>query len=549
MKKSLRDSASAINIKCYKGILVLMAIMSITGLNSIAQTCQANFNYIADTSGTGVSFSDNSTGNITGWSWDFGDSTVVSGQQNPYHVYNSIGYYYVCLTVSDAGGCTNTYCSSVYTDTTSVCFALFNNTVDTTGLVYSFVDASSGSPSNWSWNFGDGNTSTTQNPTHTYSLSGNYYVCLTISDSATGCLNTVCSNITVLNANCFSSFTYTPDSLGAGVSFFDQSMSNAVGWLWDFGDSTTSIMQNPYHVYNNQGYYNVCLTVSDSNTCNITYCTLVVTDTSSLCNSNFTYIVDTSGLVYSFTDVSSGNPSNWSWNFGDGNTSNLQNPIHTFAPGNYNVCLTIMDSATNCANTACFSVNVVSSNCYASFFMYADSLNPNQYWVVNNSTGNNLLYFWDFGDSASTSTLAYPTHTYAQAGTYNICLTISDPGGCTSTYCQSLSFKTLGSSMTITVIPPTSINEEVNNIVIDFKAYPNPFRESVTFNYSLFHAADVSLEIFNMLGETVSQIEMENKSSGNHVLEWNAGILPDGIYFLKMQVENTILTKKIVLVK
>lgn len=144
-----------------------------------------------------VNFTDQSTGDITGWSWDFGDGTS-STQQNPTHDYANPGAYTVSLTVTGPGGSdTNTKTDYITVDDPAV-------TADFTGtptsgdapLDVSFTDQSSGA-SSWSWDFGDGNTSSAQNPTHTYTTAGVYTVTLTASNACGSDTQTKVDYITV----------------------------------------------------------------------------------------------------------------------------------------------------------------------------------------------------------------------------------------------------------------------------------------------------------------------------------------------------------------
>ncbi|NVK63460.1 MAG: PKD domain-containing protein [Flavobacteriales bacterium] len=139
-----------------------------------------------------------------------------------------------------------------------------------TDLTVDFTDASTNMDA-WSWDFGDGNTSTQQNPTHTYATGGTYTVCL-IATSACDA-DTVCTTVTV--SDCVSptsSFTETLSSNGV-VDFTSTSTSNGTTtFAWDFGDGGTSTDENPSYTYTANGTYTVCLTVTDScgidTTCN-----------------------------------------------------------------------------------------------------------------------------------------------------------------------------------------------------------------------------------------------------------------------------------------
>jgi PKD repeat protein len=148
------------------------------------------------------------------------------------------------------------------------------------------------------------------------------------------------------------SFTGTPTSGAAplAVSFTDTSSGSPTTWSWDFGDGTTSTLQNPTHTYATTGTYTVTLGVANATGTDTTtqpdY--VVVTSPPSPPTADFSG-TPTSGptpLTVSFTDTSSGGPTTWSWAFGDGGTSTAQNPTHTYASlGSYTVSLTVSNAS------------------------------------------------------------------------------------------------------------------------------------------------------------------------------------------------------------
>ncbi|RLD82385.1 MAG: hypothetical protein DRJ15_01690 [Bacteroidetes bacterium] len=255
--------------------------------------CQADFYYIDDSlANLTVQFFDQSTSvnPITSWSWSFGDGTG-SGEQYPVHTYGSAGTYNVCLTIESeyAGAmCTDTYCMDVVVQNGggNDCFADFYYTIDSVGGDYTvihFYDLSTplGSIDSWYWDFGDGNTSTEQNPVHAYNISGYADVCLTITSDSGSCTSTECMIVQLPGGggDCQADFYYIEDSTAnLTVHFFDQSISaNPItSWSWSFGDGSGSAEQNPVHTFNASGEYYVCLTITaDSGFCTSTYCELV----------------------------------------------------------------------------------------------------------------------------------------------------------------------------------------------------------------------------------------------------------------------------------
>ncbi|HJV65761.1 MAG TPA: PKD domain-containing protein, partial [Geomonas sp.] len=116
----------------------------------------------------------------------------------------------------------------------------------------------------WLWDFGDSTTSAQQNPSHVYNSAGSYTVTLTVTGPGGSNSKTQTAYIVLNVAAPVANFTATPRTGSAplSVSFTDKSTGQITGWLWDFGDSTTSAQQNPSHVYNSAGSYTVTLTVT-----------------------------------------------------------------------------------------------------------------------------------------------------------------------------------------------------------------------------------------------------------------------------------------------
>jgi PKD repeat protein len=212
-----------------------------------------------------VSFTDETSGQVTSWYWDFGDVSV-SDEQNPTHTYWGAGTYTVSLTANGPGGSdteTKTACITVIEGVLAEFVA--DKTKGIAPFTVVFTDLSDGSPTSWSWNFGDGGTSTQQNPPYTYNSAGTYTVTLTASKSGDSDTSTRTNYIEVLPpGSVVSEFTGSPRSglCPLAVSFADQSEGTVTSWQWSFGDGATSNEQNPDHTYNTPGTYTVSLTVS-----------------------------------------------------------------------------------------------------------------------------------------------------------------------------------------------------------------------------------------------------------------------------------------------
>lgn len=292
---------------------------------------------------TTVNFSNQSTGG-TSYFWDFGDGQT-STQLSPTHTYATFGSYTVCLISTNSCG-SDTSCSTINV-TCPLPSATFTSSV--ASFTASFFDASGGSPTSWVWDFGDGGTSTQQNPSHTYTNPGNYTVCL-ISSNTCGS-DTTCSTITVC-AQPVAGFGYTTNGMNAS---FTNTSTNGTTYFWNFGDGINGTQQNPTHTYASTGTYTVCLIVynacySDTTCIQVTICPLPVP--------NFSFTANQ--FQHSFTDNTSGANTAWSWTFGDGGTSTQQNPTHTYTTnGNYTVCLTVTNACGDDSTCQNLVVNVV----------------------------------------------------------------------------------------------------------------------------------------------------------------------------------------------
>jgi PKD repeat protein len=214
-----------------------------------------------------------------------------------------------------------------------------------------FKDLSTGDPTSWNWDFGDGSLSADQTPTHTYDTPGDYTVTLTVSnDTSTAMTSQTVTVGEVSSPKANFTTAQTPGSLE--IKFTDTSTGGPNKWTWNFGDGKTGTKQNPRHTYAKAGQYSVKLTVSNAGGEDTHFETITVAKPPTAA---FTISYTGTPLEVKFTDASKGVPATWAWDFGDGATSTKPNPRHTYAKdGTYTVKLTVTNGAGS--NTTSMSV-------------------------------------------------------------------------------------------------------------------------------------------------------------------------------------------------
>jgi len=471
---------------------------------SVEIVCNSPFGDYNNTANNyNVDFTDLTTNIPTSWLWDFGDGNT-STQQNPNHTYASTGAYVVCLTATNACGA-DTHCDTI----TVTCLAPVASWTSTgANLNVSFSDISGNSPTSWLWDFGDGNTSTQQNPNHTYGTTGVYTVCLTTTNICG--TDSTCYTQTVVCDDPTSGWTSTSNDLDA--VFTDQSAGIISGWLWDFGDGNTSTQQNPNHTYGTSGVYTVCLTTTNNCGSNVDCQTVTVTCPTLAADWTFT----STNLYTDFNDLSTGAPTSWLWDFGDGNTSTDQNSNHSFfMPGTYTVCLTATNSCD--MDSTCKTVTVICPTPVTGWSASPTFLDVD---FTDQSTGTVTAWDWDFGDG-STNFLPNPSHTYANSGTYTVCLTAYNDCGNTQ-YCDTVYVMTNGLSETL--------SSKVS-------LFPNPSTDIIEIELVDMTA---SIALNTLTGELIAVYSASN----HHKIDVSR--LPSGVYFVTVNSDTGSLVKRLV---
>ena len=502
---------------------------------------------------TSYTITNHSSGSNLWYVWDFGDGTISNNPNPGTHVYSSNATRSITLTLTD----TIKSCGASHKEILRFpCSALFNVSVNGKQVVFIPLAADDSADVNFSWNFGDGTTSSSVAPYHHYTTNGSYTVCLTVTNKVDpSCTETQCLNFIIQDVvPCKAGFTYSQDASDPRIIYLTNiSTGNNLLYFWNFGDGTTSNSSSPgTHIYTTPGDHIICLTVKDSaQNCSSNYCDTLIT---SNCSAKFTFY-RLHSYVYQFQAAQNLN-SKFEWDFGDGTIGYTTVPYvtHTFPDNQFYITrLTVTKNDSSCFTSFSDGINVNVENCRASFYIHADSstTDSSDYILYNMSTGNNLNYFWNFGDG-TTSTLKNPTHEYSGNGPYSIILKVSNDS-CTSVFCDTVLFSgSPGISegkwklkvVDGKVISGIKINSDEK---ISLQNYPNPFNRSTTITYRIALTTQLELSIYNLLGSRIELIETATKAAGTYNLEWNAQQLPEGIYLLQLKTDKQIITRKIII--
>jgi len=307
-------------------------------------------------------------------------------------------------------------------------------------LVVHFTNTSSGA-TDYSWDLGNGTTTTLTDPSGSYLTAGTYTVTLTASSGSSSSTQTLV--ITVYPSPTVS-FTATDTSVcpGSSVTFTstsDPGVPGTVTYIWNFGDGFSGSGASATHVYTTPGYYNVTLVVTNSQGC-----------TSSLTLGAYVHIFDppvasfsalpsyfchSPGIATFSSTVTGAAPYTYSWTFGDGGSSALDDPTHTYSSsGSYTVVLHVTD-ANGCVDSVVRS-NYIYVGHLAASFTYPSTACAFSPVIFHNTSTPHISSSWSYGDGG-TSSADSGVHAYSAPGTYNITLIVFD-GYCYDTITHSI---------------------------------------------------------------------------------------------------------------
>ena len=418
---------------------------------------------------------------------------------------------------------------------------------------------------NYLWDFGDGQTSTLNNPSHTYTSTGNYSVILTVSnmsicpsnDSQTN-LNMIVVSPIITNAGMNVSGDLSP--LGT-VNFTDISTMSPTSWQWDFGDGNSSNLQNPTHEYSTIGLYSVRLIATNCAGSDTSFIDVTITPSYRLCNNSnvisnsgslydsggptgdyfddencFMNLISCSGTsitfnmaelnlesgydflsIYDGPDISAPIITQYNGTDLQGSFTSTGNTIHLRFTSDFSVTQSgfKLDYTSNGVVPSVNSIDFSSSG-------PAVSLIPVNFTDL--STGSIQSWFWNFGDG-DFSSIPNPLHTYLTSGTYTVTLTVI--------FCD-------GTQETKTITLFVGLNGMNENLSNSLEIYPNPSSGDITLNLK----ESASIEIIDSFGKLIDSF---NLNDGKHTISLKDQA--EGMYFIHCKTANGSFVSKLILTR
>ncbi|MEL7533131.1 MAG: PKD domain-containing protein, partial [Bacteroidota bacterium] len=422
--------------------------------------------------------------------YDMGDGTLTNSADSNYvHTYTLPGTYFPQINLNDGLGCDVLITSTdpvVVFPLPTAAFTVSQNIVCDAGTVlFSDMSSASAGITSWSWDFGDGTTSTQTNPFHTYNQLGSYDVSLVVF-SDDGCADTLLiPNLIQVVSSPQADITVF-DSVGCQIFTLDlldnstPASAPLIDWQWDFGDGSPAGTGNPVtHSYSNVGISLATMIVTDSLGCSDTaYQSIEVLP---LPNPDFTVLPDSFGcapFIGQFQDLTPG-AIDWLWDFGDGSAPQFAStPTHLYQnDGIYSVSLTVTD-INNCVDSIS-KLNYINLDHPEADFSFTTPVCPQEVVTfIDQSLSDTSLVSWQWNYGDGQTGIGDPAfHAYNAAGFYDVQLIVGDFFSCRDTLMIQDAVEVLVSEVPIPpAISVVSVSSN-NTINIKWEAYQNTIND------------------------------------------------------------------------
>ena len=375
------------------------------------------------------------SGKLNDWAWDFGDSTTAN-EQNPSHIFKKPGSYTVTLVVTSDVGSKANYSKTFLLTNKPVIDFLTNSISGCSPFSVSFSDESiTNDDSQYQWDFGDFQLSTDKNPSHTFVENRSYNIKEIITTKG-GCRDSITkqSYITVLNVP-ISDFTNSIGCANTLINFTDKSTvlgSKITAWFWDFGDGTTSSVQNPTHVYSKIGTYKVTLTTTTSIGCSNTTTKDIIINSKPIVQFNAKTTSGCLPLSPVFTDFSTAvSGSTYQWIFGDSTVSTDKTPNHTYVTDGLFTVKEIVTAPGGCSDSLVIPGYIYALNAVTPKFSVKNfCANQITEFKDSSSVSSGTIKNWKWEINNDIIQSQNKSYVFTKAGKYTIKLTVSSDQNC-----------------------------------------------------------------------------------------------------------------------
>jgi len=491
------------------------------------------------------------------------NSNAVSNNAIPLSApYALPGVYYLSLTGVDTTGNVSSKLDSVtLLDAIQVNFSSQGSCLDYPRIFTDLSSSQTLSTTGWNWQFGDGDSSLLQNPTHQYTLAGTYPVSLKI-EASNGCRSTLYDTVFISDLRPEQpAFGFSPDIIceNTFISFYDSTQviqDSVIAYFWDFGDGDTSILQNPNHQYSTSGNYNVSLLLKGKYDCDTTISKIINVQAGP--SPNFSALDFCEGSSTSFTDVSTTiSPSQiiaWKWFFGDGDSSLQQNPNHLYLnSGNYLVNIQV-ETDSGCLSS--YSSPILIESLPIPDFSYEVPCAQAEISFVNETIGNITNALWTNSNNTNDSSLN-ASFTFANIGFEEVNLTITNSSGCIDSITKTIevfpALLPLFSFQNVCLGDTVQFTDNTASFSVISRNWEFGFfnQSSINENPSFYYpnpgTYNVNLKIVNAIGcqnDTSQTIEIKNLPLPSAIVENNC-VGSNVLFFDNSNPNNAIISAQI----
>lgn len=502
---------------------------------------------------TNNSFS--SDGTINSWYWDFGiaGAADTSSLENGVYSFSNSGSFNVQLISTTTHGCSDTTSQFVSVKQTPSASFIIQDSCASSPI--GFVNTSSGSLFSTFWDFGDFNSSSLANPTHTYSVAGVYNTKLIVKD-LNGCWDTLATPITI-NENPEANFINDDFCVLSTIQLFDSSSTNSgvlSSWNWQILNTPyNSIMENPQFLFNisDTGVYNLKLKVTNNFGCIDSVIKTISIQPLPVPNFIFSPKIGLPPLEVNFTNNSTG-ANAYEWIFGDGNTSTSINPTHTYVDSNSFQIKLIATSLYGCVDSIINTIQIIDP-------------------IVDVAV-KNIIYEFLPNSNLMRITAQIANEGVVAIETLDLILNNSSTGKVLEKWKGNIlpGIQQLIELSPIIEMPRGEIpdvicvealnpNDGFDNNLLNNKlcksldkfelvnVYPNPVLQNINIEYILPTAKNIEITLNNSIGEKVQVLFSAFSLKGFNSHQFNLNRHSNGIYFIQITDGETTIRKKIMI--